>query len=123
MTTITETRVMCVATVEDQMEPTSLPLRAAAVIPAAGRARRFGRGENKIWAQLAGRAVLEWTLSAFDAHPAIASLVLVANEDEIERVRAVASAFAKVIAVVPGGETRSASVFNGLSALPADTDI
>jgi len=67
--------------------------------------------------------VLEWTLSAFDTHPAIASLALVADADEIERVRAAARAFSKVIAVVPGGATRAASVRNGLDALPADTEI
>lgn len=97
--------------------------RVAAVIPAAGRARRFGSGENKLWATLAGRTVLEWTLSAFNAHPAIASIVLVANPDELERVRRVSANFAKVTAIVPGGETRAESVQNGLNALPADTEI
>jgi 2-C-methyl-D-erythritol 4-phosphate cytidylyltransferase / 2-C-methyl-D-erythritol 2,4-cyclodiphosphate synthase len=103
------------------MEPTSL--RAAALIPAAGRAKRFNSSENKIWAQVAGRTVLEWTLSAFDQHPAITSLVVVAGEEESDRVRAIAAAFPKMTAVVVGGETRAASVKNGLASLPADTDI
>jgi 2-C-methyl-D-erythritol 4-phosphate cytidylyltransferase/2-C-methyl-D-erythritol 2,4-cyclodiphosphate synthase len=99
------------------------PPRTAAVLPAAGQARRFGSGENKIWASLAGRAVLEWTLSAFDAHPAIASIVLVANAEEIERVRAAAAAFPKVTAVVAGGDSRAESVKNGLDAVLRDTEI
>jgi len=72
---------------------------------------------------VAGRAVLEWTLSAFEAHPAIASLVVVAGAEEVARVRAAARAFSKVRAVVAGGETRAASVYNGLEALPPDTDL
>jgi len=94
-----------------------------AVIPAAGRARRFGRNENKVFAPLAGRAVLEWTLSAFDAHPAISCVALVVGEEEQERARSLAAAFPKVTAIVAGGETRAASVRNGLEALPADIQI
>jgi 2-C-methyl-D-erythritol 4-phosphate cytidylyltransferase/2-C-methyl-D-erythritol 2,4-cyclodiphosphate synthase len=96
---------------------------AAAVIPAAGKARRFGSNTNKIWSEVAGRAILEWTLSAFDAHPAISSIVLVAGEDELERVRSAASGFAKVTAVVVGGATRSESVGCGLAAVPPGTEI
>src|SRR5436190_7234347 len=117
VTRLTSTQAVTPAsTAAAGMEPASP--RAAVVLPAAGRARRFGSGENKIWAQLAGRAVLEWTLSAFDAHPAVTSIVLAAGAEELERVRAVAAAFPKVIAVVEGGETRAASVKNGLDALP-----
>ena len=97
-------------------------MRAGAVIPAAGRARRFGSGENKIWALLAGRSVLEWTLEAFDSHPQIEGIVLAAGAEELERVRSIASAFPKVLAVVEGGETRSESVLQGLKALPEDYD-
>lgn len=93
------------------------------VIPAAGQARRFGSGENKIWAPLAGRAVVEWALSAFQAHPDVATMVLVASAGELERARAVARSYSKVTAVVPGGETRAASVRGGLEALPADIEI
>ncbi|HLK59752.1 MAG TPA: 2-C-methyl-D-erythritol 4-phosphate cytidylyltransferase [Chthonomonadaceae bacterium] len=98
-------------------------IRAGAVIPAAGQARRFGSGENKIWAAMAGHSVLEWTLAAFAAHPDIEGIVLAAGAEEMERVRSVASAFPKVIAVVAGGATRAASVQNGLEALPPDYDL
>jgi 2-C-methyl-D-erythritol 4-phosphate cytidylyltransferase/2-C-methyl-D-erythritol 2,4-cyclodiphosphate synthase len=99
-----------------------LPL-AAAVIPAAGRARRFGSSENKIWAHVAGRTVLEHTLSAFAAHPALSAIVIVANAEELERVRSVAANVPKVCAVVEGGETRAASVKKGLDALPPEIEI
>ncbi|MCW3098154.1 MAG: 2-C-methyl-D-erythritol 2,4-cyclodiphosphate synthase, partial [Chthonomonadaceae bacterium] len=70
-----------------------------------------------------GRSVLERTLTAFDSHPALTAIVMVAEVEELERVRQVAAAFPKVIAVVAGGETRSESVRNGLDALPPEIEI
>lgn len=94
-----------------------------AVIPAAGQARRFGSDKNKIWAEIAGRTVLERTLTAFQSHPAISAVVVAAGADELERVRQFVAAFPKVVSVVEGGATRSESVRRGLEALPAHLDI
>src|SRR4051794_21759974 len=84
-------------------------LRVGAVIPAAGRARRFGSGENKIWAQIGDRTVLERTIAAFDSHPLIREIVLVGNADDLERLHEASSAFPKVTSIVEGGETRAES--------------
>src|SRR5579883_1320429 len=107
---------------ETERSPNTPP-RAALVLPAAGRARRFGSGENKIWARLAGRTVLEWTLSAFQAHPQIETIVLVVGVEERDRAAEIARSFPKVAQIVPGGETRAESVKNGLDALPAEIEI
>lgn len=72
---------------------------------------------------LGGRSVLERTLTAFDSHPALQAIVLVAGLEELERVRQVAAAFPKVVAVVTGGPTRAESVHNGLDALPPEIEI
>ncbi len=72
---------------------------------------------------LAGRSVLERTLTAFDSHPALSAIVLVAGAEELERVRQVAAAFPKVVAVVVGGATRTESVRAGLNALPEGIEI
>ncbi len=72
---------------------------------------------------LAGRTVLERTLATFAAHPAVDSIVVVVGAEEQERVRTAVSAFPKVVAVVPGGETRAESVRHGLNALPDGTEI
>ncbi len=90
------------------------------VIPAAGRARRFGSEQNKIWAEVAGRTVLDRTLTAFQQHPAISGIVVVAGADELERTRQFVAAFPKVLLVVEGGDTRANSVRKGLEALPPD---
>lgn len=89
------------------------------VVPAAGRGARFGSPENKIWARLGGRSVLDWTLEGLSAHPDISDIVVVAGPDEVERVRAAVMAHPRVCAVVEGGATRAASVGNGLRELPA----
>jgi 2-C-methyl-D-erythritol 4-phosphate cytidylyltransferase/2-C-methyl-D-erythritol 2,4-cyclodiphosphate synthase len=111
------------ATSTETVETATATARVGAIIPAAGQARRFGSAENKIWATLGGRSVLEWTLAAFSAHPQIACVALVANPEELDRVRAAAAPFNKVTAVTAGGATRTASVRNGLEALPADLDL
>ena len=93
------------------------------VIPAAGRARRFGSGENKIWVKLGGRTVLERTLAAFQAHSEVSAIVIAAGAEELERVQQIAARFPHVTAVVAGGNTRTESVRCGLNALPADIDL
>ena len=68
---------------------------------------------------------MERTLTAFSTHPAIARIVIVAGADELARVRETAARCAGKcpIDVVRGGETRSASVRNGLEILAGDIDI
>jgi len=91
---------------------------AAAVIVAAGRGRRMGRGGNKVFLPLAGRPLLWWTLRAFEACPAIAGVVIVVGEGEEEDAGKIAARFAKIRAICPGGETRGQSVTAGLARLP-----
>src|SRR5215510_15371489 len=88
------------------------------VVPAAGRGQRFGSRENKIWALIGGRTVLEWTLSAFQSHPSVDAIVIACAEEELGRLKDAARKFTKVGAVVPGGATRQESVANGMAALP-----
>lgn len=89
---------------------------------AAGQARRFSSGSNKIWALLAGRSLLEHVLAVFEAEPHVGSVVVVANSTERELVEKTARTYKKVQAVVPGGATRAESVFNGLIALPSSCE-
>lgn len=94
-----------------------------AVVTAAGRGRRFGSPENKIWSEIGGRSLLDWTLSAFQSHPAIHEIAVVGTADELERVRATAARYGKVRHVVAGGDTRQDSVGRGLRALSAACEI
>ncbi len=93
------------------------------VLPGAGQARRFGSDQNKIWATLAGRSVLAWTLQAFQDHAGVDSITLVGNKNDLAQLREIAGGFAKAQTVVEGGASRAESVRNGLNAVPADSDL
>ncbi len=93
------------------------------VIPAAGQGKRFGSSENKIWAHISGKSVLDRTLTAFNNHHLISSIVIVAGAEELDRVKVATAIYSKVSAVVAGGNTRTESVLNGLNSLPTDTEI
>ena len=91
----------------------------AAVVVAAGTGSRLGRDEGKQTLIVAGQPLVTHALRAFEASPAIAEIVLVAHPDRVDEYRAAAvegPAIAKVVAVVPGGETRQDSVAAGLGA-------
>ena len=73
------------------------------VIPAAGQGSRFGSAENKIFTSLAGRAVLEHTLSAFESHEDIQWIVVVASMRDMERIKDISLNYSKMLKVVEGG--------------------
>ena len=85
------------------------------MVVAAGRGVRFGR--RKQYARLAGRSVLEWSVAA--ATEACVGVVVVLPPED---VAAVGGDLHEVV-VVPGGETRSASVRSGLDAVPSAVEV
>ena len=89
---------------------------ASALIPAAGSGERFGRGVNKVFCEVAGRPVLAHTLAVFESCEAIDEIVLVTRQSDIEASRKLSGrfGFAKVRAIVAGGDERQDSVARGL---------
>jgi len=90
-------------------------LRLNALIVAAGSSRRVGF--DKLFAEIAGRPVIEHTIAAFEAAACVDQIVLVAQPAKIEQLRSLAAKFPKVHAVVPGGARRQDSVRAGLAAM------
>jgi len=88
-----------------------------AVVVAAGSGTRFGG--PKQYELVHGRAVLDWSLLA--ARAACDGVVAVVPPADLGRRPLPASR--PPDAVVAGGGTRSASVRNGLDAVPADAEI
>ena len=91
-----------------------------AVIVAGGSSRRMGF--DKLTAELEGRPVLAWSVSAFNDCQAVDAIVLVcaaSARSELEKI-ARESAPAKLKAVVEGGAHRHLSVAEGLEAVAAD---
>jgi 2-C-methyl-D-erythritol 4-phosphate cytidylyltransferase len=88
-------------------------LNWGAVIVAAGRGTRFGRPKQLI--EIAGAPMLSWSIRIFASMHEISDIIVVTEREWLEDVAAVATQ----CAVVPGGATRQASVFEGVRSLPA----
>src|SRR5918995_1708553 len=100
------------------------PERVTAVVVAAGRGERLGAPE-KVLLPLAGQAMLTWSLRALEQAETIGAVVVVAGSHTLEAVGRLVrdSGFAKVQAIVAGGERRQDSVGAGLAALPEGVEI
>jgi 2-C-methyl-D-erythritol 4-phosphate cytidylyltransferase len=86
-----------------------------AVIVAAGASTRFG-DVDKLFADLAARPVLGWTLDAFERADGVGRIVVVGSVETVGRIEAMAKdcRATKVAAVVAGGARRRDSVEAGL---------
>jgi len=91
--------------------------KVGAVIVAAGKSERLG--EDKIFASLGGRTVLERTLAVFESSPLIDEIAIVLGEHNIEKGRLLAgkAGWKKVMAICVGGARRQDSVAAGLKEL------
>ena len=96
----------------------------AAIIVAAGRGTRMGK-LDKVFLKIAGRPVVAYCWYALDQSPEIDQIVLVIRPELEDRFRAVARLyeFSKPFTFAPGGPERQDSVWNGLQALPPETEL
>lgn len=95
-----------------------------AVVPAAGKGTRLGLGLPKALIPIAGKPMIVWTVTALEQTPVVDAIVLVAPVDafdEFERLRE-ENKWRKVVAIVAGGTDRQQSVWNGLQAMPSETE-
>lgn len=87
------------------------------IIVAAGRGLRAGGDVPKQLVDLGGRTVLQRSVAAFDAHPAVTALVVVLPADVAPDGHALVGATRVDCRCVAGGERRQDSVRAGLAAL------
>ena len=97
---------------------------ANAIIVAGGSGNRFGSDTPKQFLALAGKPLLAHTLARFDACAAVTRIVLVLPRDGFAGARETIEGFVgdKPTDIVPGGDTRQASVLEGLSALEPESE-
>ena len=101
-------------------------MSAWCVLLAAGRGTRSGLAENKVFFRWQGRSVLSRCIDALAAANVYEGIVLVLSEGDMPLYRELMAAEGEhplVKAVVPGGETRRDSGFNGLRAGPEDAEL
>jgi 2-C-methyl-D-erythritol 4-phosphate cytidylyltransferase len=81
---------------------------AVALIVAAGRGERLGFSRPKALVPLCGRPMLQWSVAALQAVPAVTQIVIALPADELD-------AAPEGTVAVPGGLQRSHSVRNALT--------
>ena len=90
-----------------------------ALVPAAGRGRRFGAGIPKQYLQVAGKPLIRHALDALLSHPAIEGVVVALAMDDPHWPGWTSLHGKPVLACVGGGE-RADSVLAAVRALPVD---
>jgi len=95
----------------------------AAVIAAAGSSRRMGG--DKLKAPIGGRPAIVRTLAAFEECERIDEIVLTTRRERISELAELVqkNGFGKIREIVAGGETRTASVQNGVSKISEQTEM
>ena len=96
------------------------------VVVAAGRGTRAGLGMNKVFHRVNGRSVLARCLDSLALSGRYDGAALVLSESDraaYEALREAEGPFPLVRCVANGGDTRQASVYNGLCALPEGVKI
>lgn len=94
-------------------------MTTAALIVAAGRGHRLGGPRPKQYLPLGGEPILARTLGVFVAHADVDQVLAVIAPDDVSLYDGLGVASRKLLAPVPGGATRQASVHQGLLALAA----
>ena len=80
---------------------------------------------RKPYLHLLGKPILTHVIGAFDQNPAVDSICVIVNPSDVDLCETKAIApygFTKVAMLIPGGDTRQDSVFNGLRLLPGETE-
>jgi 2-C-methyl-D-erythritol 4-phosphate cytidylyltransferase len=86
------------------------------VIPAAGQGKRMNAGKNKLFIELENIPIIVHTLRVFESDPNCQSIILSINpaEEAIFQQIIKEQGFKKIKKLVPGGNERQQSVYNGL---------
>jgi 2-C-methyl-D-erythritol 4-phosphate cytidylyltransferase len=97
----------------------------SAIIVAAGRGTRMGPGVDKLFLEVNGRPVVEHTWAKFDQAACIGEVILVIRDGMQSAFEDLATqhSFKKPFRFVVGGAERQDSVWNGLAALSARSDV
>jgi len=97
--------------------------KITAIIAAAGSGKRMGGGIPKQYLSIGGTPILIKTVKAFEANAFIDTILVVTNVEYINFFKDDLTRFGiENVDVVAGGDQRQDSVYNGLKAMPKDTD-
>jgi 2-C-methyl-D-erythritol 4-phosphate cytidylyltransferase / 2-C-methyl-D-erythritol 2,4-cyclodiphosphate synthase len=106
-----------------QLPDFSAFMHVTAIIAAGGQGRRFGDAQPKQLLPVGGRPILERTVAAFLAHPAIDALIVALPQGLVDDPPAYLRQTSKPLRIVAGGDRRQVSVANAFGAAGATSDI
>lgn len=89
-----------------------------AIVLAGGSGSRMGADRNKVLLHLHSEPVIVRSVRAFVG--LVDGVILVSRPEDIPCMQDILNAAQLPVTIVPGGDTRQASVWNGLCALPDD---
>ncbi len=100
-------------------------LKVEAIVPLAGLGTRLKTKQTKPFVLLKNRPLFFYAVSVLEKSPWIDQIILVSHESFLETFQRWVKRFQfkKVKAIVPGGEFRQQSVYQGLQQVDQDTDI
>lgn len=100
-------------------------MQVTAIVLAAGQGRRMGAAKNKVWLELAGKPVLQYSLALFQAAPEVSQIIVVAAEAEVAAAQRLVAALgiSKAGPVVAGGSTRLRSVAAALPHISCQAEL
>ena len=101
-------------------------MKTDALIAAAGKGQRMGGKMKKQFITLNGKPLLLYTLKAFEEFVGIEHMYLVLDEGDFEYCKGEIIqkyGITKVSQLIPGGERRQDSVWNGLKAMEGHCDM
>jgi len=100
-------------------------VKVEVVIAGGGRGTRFNNSQPKQFCHVAGRPILDWTLSRFERSSLVNYIILVipkGMQREAEKKLSL-HRYKKLKVVTEGGKERTDSVYKGLSLVDDDTQI
>jgi len=100
-------------------------MKNVAVILAGGKGVRFGNSKPKQFLKVAGKLIIEHTITAFQNHNLIDEVAVVCHKDYIPTVEDIVNKnqFTKVKRILNGGEQRSDSSLSAINAYSQENDI
>lgn len=99
--------------------------KIVAIVPAAGRGKRFGEQKNKPFYPLMGKPLLIWALEMLQGVEEIAEIIPVLKEDDLITCGELIERYniTKVKRIVPGGKERQDSVYNAIKIIDDKTSV
>ncbi len=100
-------------------------MHLSAIVVAAGKGLRFRSRIPKLLTKIKSHPAIIYSLHTLGRHPAIKDIILVVNRQNLKGIQAALEKYRipKIRAVVLGGKLRQDSVYQGLQALPPQTDL